>query len=127
MLIANHKSRFGRAAGPRLYTVLLTCFVINALLANLIHHHYGFSIIKDPLGASAFEAPPSGDSNSAPEAAGESNCLSCRLQRNLVSDSHAASVLFELPRGPLHPVSSRPDPSSPGASLLLSDRAPPIN
>jgi hypothetical protein len=120
-LITKHK------AGSRSRSIALAMLVLiaHAAIVSATHHH---SVRPQAVTASADQSVASSheDSGSAPDSNSDAHCLSCRLQRNLVSSVHAAPVLVESITQPILHETPRPDTTHSGSSLLLRGRAPPL-
>lgn len=72
------------------------------------------------------KAAEAGESGPDSETGGDSHCLSCRLQRNFVSNVHTDSVLIEPLQEPASCETDKLQHALPGSSLLLFGRAPPL-
>jgi hypothetical protein len=104
-------------------TVALLCLIAHALLVNAIHVHLACQEIA-PAGPT-LRASHQNDSNGSP-ASGHTECLSCRLQRNFVSDVRPISALFDyLPLSPMRELLIL-EPQLQGSFPIFSSRAPPI-
>lgn len=99
--------------------------IAHAAIVSVTHHH---SVRPQAVTASAAPSIASNheDSGSAPDSNSDAHCLSCRLQRNLVSSIHTAPVLVESITQPILHQTSKADSSHSGSSLLLHGRAPPL-
>lgn len=119
-------------AGSRSRAVALAMLVLiaHAAIVSVTHHHS-----VRPQAVTQAVMPSCGDqsiasrhedSGSAPDSNSDAHCLSCRLQRNLVSAVHASPVLVESITQPILRETLRPDTTHSGSSLLLHGRAPPL-
>ena len=104
-------------------TLALLCLVAHALFVSATHFH-GI----DRLNSSAARAiaATGSDPHSATDTSGDSHCISCRLQRNFISDLRTPTVILELiPKG-LICETFLSTPCLRGPFLTVSDRAPPL-
>lgn len=98
--------------------------IAHAAFVSVTHHHPSSPQLAAPKAAS-FIANDDRGTDTAPDSGTDSHCLSCRLQRNFVSNIGTTAIVVQ----PLEQCSIRETilcaPSSKGASLLLFGRAPP--
>jgi len=105
----------------------MLCLVAHALFVSATHHHNPTShSLLSPATASV-TAARDGESGSAPDSTSDAHCVSCRLQRNFVSNIHTATVLVQALDEPVLRETHRSLPGSAGSSLLLFGRAPPLS
>jgi hypothetical protein len=109
----------------RAKTLALLCLMAHALFVCFTHFHDAGQPPHGPESTSV-HASSNSDPHGGPGSAGDSHCLSCRLQRNFVSDVHAGSVIVEPILEPLNREIFLSTPHSRGLSLLISSRAPPL-
>lgn len=109
----------------RAKTLALLCLMAHALFICFTHFHDAGGKRLTAATASV-QASSNSDSNDAPDSTGDSHCLSCRLQRNFISDSHTAPVIIEAIKEPLSCESFLLIHNSRGLRLALSTRAPPL-
>jgi len=108
---------------PRAIAPILLCLIAHALLVSITHHH-GFRVGSDQPGI-LVRASEAGDQNAGSISGDGSDCLSCSLQRNFVSDVQPFAVAYEsLPGSETREVLSN-SPLLNGPSLVTCDRAPP--
>ncbi|MEW6210186.1 MAG: hypothetical protein AB1631_17600 [Acidobacteriota bacterium] len=105
-------------------TVALLCLIAHALLVNAIHVHITGCQEAAPAGP-ILKSSHHNDSNSSP-ASGHTECLSCRLQRNFVSDVRPISYLFDSLPEPLTRELLISEPRLQTFFSIFSSRAPPI-
>ena len=117
-------SRYKASPRARASSLALLCLVAHALFVCVTHHHDRPSG-HESLATVSFTAEE-GDSSSTPDSSNESNCLSCRLQRNFVSNVNSSSLAIELPQEALLRENVSTDPHSYSCLLLLSGRSPPL-
>jgi len=109
---------------PRAAAPVLLFLVAHALLVSITHHHR----ISDSRGTGSIaKLEGAADGSGLGSESSGSDCFSCSLQRNFVSDSHSFSVSFKvLPDSVTHEtISANPPSSRPG--LITCDRAPPAH
>jgi len=78
-------SRDGRRG--RSPALVCLCLMMHALFVCLTHHHG-----TAQLSSTTVITASAGDSQTAKDAGSDAGCLSCRLQRHLVADPHAAAI-----------------------------------
>ncbi len=105
-------------------TVAILCLIAHALLVNAIHFHITGCQEIAPNGPT-LTASHQSDSNS-PFAGGHTECLSCRLQRNFVSDVRPISLFFDSLPEPLARELLISEPRLQISFSIFSSRAPPI-
>ena len=76
----------------RAYALVLLCLMAHALFVCFTHHHNARPDSSYSATAS-ISATSDGDSENSKDSGGDAHCLSCRLQRNLISDHPAASLV----------------------------------
>jgi hypothetical protein len=95
--------------------------ILHAAFVSVTHHH----AVRPAPTTSNIVSGDAGDSHTAPDSNGDAHCLSCRLQRNFVSNIGASAVVLQ----PLEESSIREAilcvAYSKDSSLLLFGRAPP--
>jgi hypothetical protein len=111
--------------GSRAKTLALLCLMAHALFVCFTHFHDSGRNAQ-PLSTASVRANTNSDSDHAPDSGGDSHCLSCRLQRSFVSDTHEAPVLAEAIKQALSRASLLSVPDSRDSRLVLSTRAPPL-
>jgi hypothetical protein len=104
--------------------VMLLCLVLHAFFVSVTHFHYSAQSEGAPA-QSSIRACEGHSEHNAPGAGGHSNCLSCRLQRNFVSDLTPSSIILEQSSGLAVSEPMLSEAHSHGPFLVLSDRAPP--
>ncbi|HEX8089925.1 MAG TPA: DUF2946 family protein, partial [Blastocatellia bacterium] len=109
----------------RAKTLALLCLMAHALFVCFTHFHDTGHSKSGPETASV-HASSNSNPHGGPDSTGDSHCLSCRLQRNFVSDVHTSSVIVEPILEPLNREIFLSAPHSRGLSLLISSRAPPF-
>jgi hypothetical protein len=109
----------------RAKTVALLCLMAHALFVCFTHFHETVRV-RPPLSITSFTASSPTDSDQSPGSGGDSHCLSCRLQRNFISDTHTASIIDEAIKEPLSREIFLAILDSRGLRLSLSTRAPPL-
>ena len=77
----------------RAYAFLLLCLMAHALFVCFTHHHNVRPDLSSSATASISATGDSGSENST-DSSSDAHCLSCRLQRNLISDHPAASLII---------------------------------
>jgi hypothetical protein len=108
---------------PRAIAPVLLCLVAHALLVSITHHH-GFKAGSDQSSI-VVSASETGDRGAGSMSGDGSDCLSCSLQRNFVSDLQPFAVAYEsLPGSETTEIRSTSRLPN-GPSLTTSDRAPP--
>lgn len=113
----------GKQKSNAIRTLALLCLIAHALFVSATHFH---GIDRLYSSAAAAIATTDGDSHSATDTSGDSHCISCRLQRNFISDLRTPSVTLELfPKG-LICETFLSTPCLRGPFLVVSDRAPPL-
>jgi hypothetical protein len=113
----------GKQKSNAIRTFALLCLVAHALFISATHFH---SIDRSNSPAAAQITAAGSDSRGATDTSGDSHCISCRLQRNFISDLRTPSVTLELiPKGVVSETTIS-TPCSRGPFLTLSDRAPPL-
>ena len=113
----------GKQKSNAMRTFALLCLVAHAFFVSATHFH-GFG--QSSSSAAAHIAAADGGSHGATDTSGDAHCVSCRLQRNFISDLRTPSVTLELiPKG-LVRETILSTPCSRGPFLTVSDRAPPI-
>lgn len=105
-------------------TVALLCLITHALLVNAIHFHIT-GIQEAAPNCSTLKTSHQNDSSN-PFAGGHTECLSCRLQRNFVSDIRPLSFLFDSLPEPLAREFLISEPRLQLSFSIFSSRAPPI-
>lgn len=105
-------------------TVALLCLIAHALLVNAIHFHITGSQ-EVALNGPTLKTSHQNDSSN-PLAGGHTECLSCRLQRNFVSDVRPISFLFDSLPEPLTRELFISEPRLQLSFPIFSSRAPPI-
>jgi hypothetical protein len=109
----------------RVHSLVLLCLMAHALFVCLTHHHD-----SRPgnffLTAASVAADDDARSGSSTDSNGDSHCLSCRLQRNFVSDTHTTSLIVTVIAEALSREAFLSSPHSRKVSLLLFGRAPPL-
>jgi hypothetical protein len=108
----------------RAKTLALLCLMAHALFVCFTHFHDGGN--KLAHATTSVQASGGSHSHDAPDSTGDGHCLSCRLQRNFVSDTHTSSVIIEPPQEPTVSEVFLSVPHSRGRSLLIFGRAPPF-
>ncbi|HVG21849.1 MAG TPA: hypothetical protein VNI02_22630 [Blastocatellia bacterium] len=108
----------------RAKTLALLCLMAHALFVCFTHFHDAGQSRQSS--ATANVQASGGNPHGAPDSTGDSHCLSCRLQRNFVSDTHTSSVIVEPIREPLNREIFLSAPHSRGLSLLIYGRGPPL-
>src|SRR5215216_6230291 len=108
----------------RAKTLALLCLMAHALFVCFTHFHDA-GRAASPSSTVTVTANGDGDPHRAPGSAGDSHCLSCRLQRNFVSDAHTASVIVDSIEEPLSRAIFLSVIYSRGSRQSLSGRAPP--
>lgn len=111
-------------ARSRAIAFAMLVLIAHVAIVSVTHHH---SVRPQPVTASADPSVASNheDSGSAPDSNSDAHCLSCRLQRNLVSSVHATPVLVESITQPILHQTAKADITHSGSSFLLHGRAPP--
>ena len=104
--------------------VILLWLMAHTSLVTIIHHHPG-GALSIPGGACVVEASQGSNSGGAPGTRRDSCCLSCCLQRNVVTSVRPISIPPDLCPVPVTPEMFISEPCSNGVSLVLSNRAPP--
>ena len=113
----------GKQNSNAIRTLALLCLIAHALFVSATHFH---SIGRSDLSAAAQIAATDSGSHGATDTSGDSHCVSCRLQRNFISDLRTPSVILELiPKG-LICETFVSTPYLRGPFLTVSDRAPPL-
>jgi hypothetical protein len=97
----------------------------HALFVCFTHHHDARPE-RFPPAAASVTATEDGNSGRSTDSNGDSHCLSCRLQRSFVSDTHTASLIVTTITEALSREAFSSAPHSRKPSLLLSGRAPPL-
>jgi hypothetical protein len=115
-------SRLSRAKS-RVATLVLLGLVVHALLISVVHHH-GPGPREELMSATLLPAG-GGSSEDAPDSAGDSHCLSCRLQRTSAYEVRSPSLTIDLIAGPVKHFALYSCLHSSGSPLILSNRAPP--
>ena len=109
----------------RVHSLALLCLMAHALFVCLTHHHDArpehFS-----LTAASVAADDDGHSGSSTGSNGDSHCLSCRLQRSFVSDTHTTSLIVTAITEALSCEAFLSTPHSRKVSVILFGRAPPL-
>jgi len=106
----------------RTLALVMLCLIAHALLVSITHHHDGnLRTQQSSLSVG------SRDSNRTSETSNESDCLSCRLQRNFNSSLQPTLPIVEILREPLNRLGTLAEIYSRGTSLILSSRAPPLS
>ena len=108
-------------ARSRTPPLVMFCLIAHALLVSFTHHH-GHQQIQTPP---ATVSVSSSESHGSSTANGESDCLSCRLQRNFNSFTHPASTVIENLQAHLNRHALLSDLYCHTLPLILSSRAPP--
>jgi hypothetical protein len=90
-----------------------------------VTHHHDRPIDREFVASVSFTTED-GDSSNAPDSSSESNCLSCRLQRNFVSNINSSSLAIEISQEAILRENVSTDPHSYSCLLLLSGRSPPL-
>lgn len=113
-----------RSSRSRVIALAMICLIAHAFFVSVTHHHPVRPELAAPTGSS-FIANDGRGSHTAPDSSNDAQCLSCRLQRNFVSNVGTTAVAVQ----PLEQPSIREAilcvAHSKGASLLLFGRAPP--
>jgi hypothetical protein len=119
--------KYSRASKARSLAraVVLLCLVTHSILVTITHHHGNGQGVPR---AAACSVEASRDSNpSKPSGTnGDTCCLSCCLQRNLVAGIRPISIPPDLCPKPVSSKMFVSEPLSNGVSLILSNRAPPL-
>src|SRR6185503_9747932 len=79
----------------RAYAFVLLCLMAHALFVCFTHHHNARPDLPSSATAS-ISATSNSDSENSTDSGSDAHCLSCRLQRNLISDHPAASLVIAL-------------------------------
>ena len=79
----------------RAYAFVLLCLMAHALFVCFTHHHNARPDLPSSATAS-ISATGNSDSENSTDSGSDAHCLSCRLQRNLISDHPAASLVIAL-------------------------------
>ena len=107
----------------RAYSLVLLCLMAHALFVCFTHHHNARPDLSSSATAS-ISATSDSDSENSTDSGSDAHCLSCRLQRNLISDHPAASLVVALIPEALEPRSKiRPTSFATILRLLLWSRA----
>jgi hypothetical protein len=116
-------ARSGKRA--RANSFVLLCLMAHALFVCFTHHHNALAD-SSSLATACVSATGDSDSGNSTDSNGDAHCLSCRLQRNLVSDRHADSFIV----APIPDALSRDErlaqPHSQRFFISFSGRAPPV-
>src|SRR5436190_4402726 len=117
-------SKLKRSSRSRVIGLVMLGLIAHAVFVSVTHHHPSGPHLVASKSAS-FIGNDGRGSDTAPDSSTDSHCLSCRLQRNFVSNFGSPPVVFQ----PLEQCSNRETilcaPFSKGSSLLLFGRAPP--
>ena len=100
----------------------LALLIAHAAVVSVVHHHAAAS--SSAAGRPVISA--AGNSDDSPLSNGDSQCLSCSLQRNIVSEAKPAPILVEIVLHSGHSGSVYSATASKGTILVLSNRAPPL-
>ena len=112
-------------AGGSVRAMVFLCLIAHAFLVCFTHHHS--NVGRDGANSTpGLTAGTNGESSSPMKSGGDANCLSCRLERNFVSDIQPASLIVDLLKAHVNPDASLSEPHSHGTFLVPSDRAPPL-
>lgn len=115
-----------RNSRSRVISLAMLSLIAHAAFVSVTHHHP----VRNEAATSAtekFVANDKTNSQSAPDSGGDTNCLSCRLQRNFTSNVQAPCFVVQLLSEPLRRETPKPQTVHWGSSLLLFGRAPPLN
>ena len=100
----------------------LVFLIAHAVVVGLAHHHAAVSTRSGDFGLAISNSEAADQS---PLSGGDSQCLSCSLQRNIVSEVRPASVLIEMVLHSAQVGSAERTTASKGTILVFSNRAPP--
>jgi hypothetical protein len=117
-------SGYKASSKARASSLVLLVLVAHALFVCVTHHHERTRIPSEF--AIATLTAEDGDSSNTPDSNSDSHCLSCRLQRNFVSNVNSSSLTMELPQEALLRENLSIDLHSYTCLLALSGRAPPL-
>jgi hypothetical protein len=106
----------------RALPLALLCLIAHALLVSLTHHH-GHEPIQTPQATASLS---SGESNGTTTSNSESDCLSCRLQRNFNSLTHPGATALETLQAHVNKSILLSELYCYRLPLILSGRAPPL-
>ena len=109
----------------RVTSLALLCLVAHALFVCTTHHHQSRRDLSAPPGTNV-KVMAAGESGPDSQSGSDSHCVSCRLQRNFVSNVHTASVPIEPLQEPVSCETEKLQHAPSGSSLLLFGRAPPL-
>ena len=109
---------------PRAAAPLLLFLVAHALLVSITHHHRRSD---SSVNGSIAKLEGSTDGSGLGSESSGSDCFSCSLQRNFVSDSHSFSVSFKLLPDSVSHETIFADPPASRPGLITCDRAPPAH
>lgn len=113
-----------RSSRSRVIAVAMLCLIAHAAFVSVTHHHPARPQLSAPSAAS-FIANDTRGSNTAPDSGGDSHCLSCRLQRNFVSNIGTTALVVQPFEQPSVREAIVCVAHSDVSSLLLFGRAPP--
>jgi hypothetical protein len=105
--------------------MLMLCLVAHAVLVCALHHHSAPQ--RAQSGSAALLPDDEHHSGHEPVSAGDSHCLTCRLQRDFTAGLRPPTVTVETLRASVDHQTRLLEPRSRGSLLVLSDRAPPLS
>jgi hypothetical protein len=115
--------RQAKQISRRRLALAMLCLLAHGLLVNAIHFHIPGGQQPQPA-RSRLKAVQKSDSNN-PLSGSHTECVSCRLQRNFVSDVVPTAVHFDLVTQSLTWGLFIPEPALQDSFSLFSSRAPP--